>query len=115
MKKLLTLILGIAVLATLGGLATAKASTVKSSKSNTSDRTVDKASPKLITGKVSQLDPKTRTFTLKAKGKEYKFLFPKAGKQPKVGEVVDVTYTGAVGGAEPAQSINLNSSRSNIY
>ena len=117
MKKLLALILGIAVLATLGGLATAKAaSTIKSSKSNSSDRTaVDKASPKLITGKVSQVDPKTRTFTLQAKGKEYKFLFPKGGAQPKVGAVVDVTYTGAVGGAEPAQSINLNSSRSNIY
>jgi hypothetical protein len=116
-KKLLNLILGIAVLATLGGLATAKAaSSVKSSMSNTSDRAaVDKASPKLITGKVSQVDPKTRTFTLKAKGKEYKFLFPKGGAQPKVGDIVEVTYTGVLGGVEPAQSINLNSSRSNIY
>jgi uncharacterized protein YxeA len=112
MKKLLAFILGVAVLATLGGLVTAKAaSSVKSSKSNTSDRAaVDK-----ITGKVLQVDQKARTFTLKAKGKEYKFLFPKGGAQPKVGVVLEVTYTGALGGTEPAQSINLNSSRSNIY
>ena len=114
MKRLLVLILGIAVLATLGALGTAKAtSSVKSSKSNTSD----KASPKLITGKVSQVDQKTRTFTLKGKGKmpAYKFFFPKTGGPPKVGDVVEVTYTGTLGGAEPAQATNLNSSRSNIY
>ena len=35
MKKLLTLILGIALLATLGGLVTVKAATVNGSKSNT--------------------------------------------------------------------------------
>ena len=113
MKKLLTLILGIAVLATLGGLATATPTTVKSSKSNTSDRVA--ASPKLITGKVSQVDLKTRTFTLKANCREYKFVFPKAGTQPKAGAVVEVSYTGALGGSKPAMATNLNSSRSNNY
>jgi hypothetical protein len=147
--KLLTLILGIAMLTTLGGLAAtptptptsnakgvnavnvklarsvgesvpvpspAKTTTVKSSKSNSSERAV-KASPQLITGKVSQVDPKTMTFTLKGKGKMtgYKFFFPKTGGPPKVGDIVEVTYTGTLGGAKPAQSINLNSSRSNIY
>jgi hypothetical protein len=91
------------------------ATTINTTKSN-SYRTVDKASPKLITGKVSQVDPKTRTFTLQAKGKEYRFTFQKIEMElPKVGAIVDVTYTGVLGGAEPAQSINLNSSRSNIY
>jgi hypothetical protein len=166
MKKLLTLILGIAVLVMLGGLATAKAAssikssksntsdragvatptptpeakgvnavnvklartalpsptpgkttTVKSGKSNSSERTVDQTSPKLITGKVSQVEPKTGTFTLKGKGKmpAYKFFFPKGGAQPKVGDIVDVTYTGTLGGSKPLKAINLNSSRSNIY
>ncbi|HEX7517818.1 MAG TPA: hypothetical protein VF345_11105 [Chthoniobacterales bacterium] len=98
MKKLLALVLGIAVLATLGGLATAKAgSTVKSSKSNSDNRAADdKASPKLITGKVSQVDPKARTFTLRAKGNEYNFVFPQ-GAPPKVGDIVEVTYTGRLG------------------
>ncbi len=113
MKTSLTLILGIAVLATLGGLATAEPTTVKGSKSNADNRVA--ASLKLITGKVSQVDPKTRTYTLQAKGKEYKFAFPKAGMQPKVGAVVNVTYTGTLSGSEPCESINLNSSKSNIY
>lgn len=97
MKQLLALVLGLAVLATLSGLATAKAS----------EPVVDKGGW-VLHGFVSQVDPKTRTFTLKAKGKEYKFLFPKAGMQPKVGEIVDVTYAGALGGAKPAQAINVN-------
>ena len=112
MKTSLTLILGIAVLATLGGLATAEPTTVKGSKSNADNRVA--ASPKLITGKVSQVDPKTRTYTLQAKGKEYKFAF-EGWNAAKVGAVVDVTYTGTLSGSEPCESINLNSSKSNIY
>ena len=110
MKTSLNLILGIAVLATMGGLATA-ATTVRGSKSNGSYR--EAASPKSITGKVSHVDPKAKTFTLTAKGKAYQFVCPKGGAQPKVGDIVDVTYTGTPGGSEPAQATTIKGSKSN--
>lgn len=113
MKKLLTLTLALAVLATFSGLATA-ATSVKSSKSNSSDRVaVDKASPKLLTGKVTEVNNQAKTFTVMAKGKAVVFSASKLSKLPTVGEVIDITYTETPGG--PMESINLNSSRSNIY
>ena len=99
------------MLATFAGLATAGpqpsatpkplATTVNGSRSNGDS----------ITGKVSQVG--RGTFTLTAKGKQYKFLLPKGGAQPKVGAVLDVTYTGTLGGAQPAQATTVISSRSN--
>ena len=48
-----------------------------------------------------------------ADGKEYKFTFQKI-EGVKVGSVVDVTYTGTLGGPKPAMASNLNLSKSNI-
>jgi FKBP-type peptidyl-prolyl cis-trans isomerase len=136
MNKLLTLL--VVVLATLGGRASAgpqptatpkplattvsgsrsngdnRTTTIKSTKSNASLRAVLTQSSRSNgseRGKVSQVG--RGSFTLTAKGKQYKFLSPKGGAPPKVGQVVDVTYTGTLGGAEPPQATTVISSRSN--
>jgi hypothetical protein len=46
------------------------------------------------------------------KEKEYRFTFQKI-EGFKAGSVVDVTYTGALGGPKPAMASNLNLSKSN--
>jgi hypothetical protein len=114
MKKLLTLTLALAVLATLSGLAIA-ATTIKSSKSNTSDRAAaDQAASKQMTGKVTEVNSQAKTFTVMAKGKAVVFSAAKLGKLPRLGEIVDITYTETPGGG-PLESSNLNSSRSNTF
>jgi hypothetical protein len=77
-------------------------------------KSLDKASPELMmTGKVTQVDPATKTFTVMAKGKPVTFHGGNLKSLPKPGDVVDITYTENPSG--PLESINLNSSRSNIY
>ncbi len=73
----------------------------------------DKASPKLMVGKVTHVDGAARSFTIVAQGKEYRFTAGKSVALPKVGDVVDVGYTGDSGG--PMEAVKLNSSRSNAY
>ena len=77
-------------------------------------KAVDKASPKLMTGKVTHVDAAARTFTVTAKGKPVTFSAAKVKSLPKLDEIVDITYTDT-GGPGPLEAINLNSSRSNIY
>lgn len=114
MKTLPMLVSTLAVLVTLGGLGIANAATtVKGSKSNSDAR--EAAPAKSVTGKVTQVDAKTKTFVLTAKGNDYKFTWPKGGGQPKVGAVLDVTYTGTLGGPGACDAINLNTSRSNAF
>lgn len=73
---------------------------------------VDKASPELMmTGKVTKAGG--NSFTIVAKGKQHTFVANNFKTLPKVGEIVDVTYTGTPGG--PMQAVKLNSSKSNIY
>jgi hypothetical protein len=67
-----------------------------------------------ITGKVTQVDATKKTFTIVAKGQPHTFSAARLKALPKVGEVVDVEYTDT-GTGGPLESINLNSSRSNIY
>jgi hypothetical protein len=72
------------------------------------------APPQVMTGKVLRVNPKEQTFTIMTKGKEVTFSAEKLkGPLPKVGEILDITYTQTPGG--PLKSIALNSSRSNIY
>lgn len=92
---------------------------VKGSKSNGSERvlsqqggTVDKDS-KVMTGKVLRVNVKDNTFTIMAKGKEVTFFANKL-TLPEVGKIMDITYTQTTPSG-PLWSINLNSSRSNIY
>ena len=113
MKNLLALTLALAALTIFSGLAAA-ATTVKSSKSNSSDRlAADIAAAKQMTGKVTGVDIQAKTFTVMAKGKSVVFSAAKLNKLPTVGEMVDISYTETPGG--PMEAINLNSSRSNIY
>jgi hypothetical protein len=64
--------------------------------------------------RITQINEKDRVFTAKAAdGKEYRFTYQKM-EGMKVGSVVDVTYTGTLGGPKPAMASNLNLSKSNI-
>jgi hypothetical protein len=77
-------------------------------------RTRDSAAMSSIRNlKITRISDKDKTFTAAAAdGKEYRFTFQKI-EGLKVGSVVDVTYTGTLGGPKPAEAINLNSSKSN--
>ena len=112
MKKLLTVALALIVLAAFTGLSVAQKAEEK--KPPAGEKRIDKASPKLMTGKVVQVNEKEKTFTVVAKGKEYKFSASKLKALPNVGVVVDVEYTDT-GTGGPMESIKLNSSKSNVY
>src|SRR5450759_3000829 len=63
--------------------------------------------------RITQINDKCKIFTAAAAdGKEYRFTFQKI-EGWKVGSVVDVTYTGTLGGPKPAMASNLNLSKSN--
>ncbi len=98
---------------TAGGPLVAAA--VKSSKSNSSERVAeDKGSPRVMTGKVTRVNKEAKTFTIVTKGEEVTFDGQELKALPEVGKVLDITYTQTTPGG-PLKSINLNSSRSNIY
>jgi hypothetical protein len=64
--------------------------------------------------RIKEINEKDKVFTATAPdGKEYRFTFLKMNGM-KVGSVVDVTYTGTLGGPSPARASNLNLSKSNI-
>jgi len=83
------------------------ATSVKSSKSNSSDR--ETTSAQVMTGKLTQVNAREKTFAI-----EVSFSAAKLGTFPALGQIVDVTYTKDPNGRALAAS-NLNSSKSNIY
>src|SRR5712691_5458414 len=111
MKKLVTLALALSVLAAFPGLSGAQTAAEK--KPTAGEKRIDKPSPQLMTGKVTQVNAQEKTFTLVAQGKEYTFTFQQIVFPYQVGEVIEVTYTENPGG--PMEATNLNSSKSNIY
>jgi len=112
MKKLLIFIMALGVLAAFSGLATA-ATTIKSTKSNTSERVAaDQATPKQMTGKVTEVNNQAKTFTVMSKGKAVVFSAAKLEALPKVDEIIDVTYTENPGGG-PMEATTINNSKSN--
>ena len=113
MKKLFTVTLLFATLTTFGGYATA-ATTVKGGKSNGSEVATSTAAPMRMTAKVTAVSTSDKTFAVISKGKNFVFSAAKLNKLPAVGEIVDISYTENPGGG-PLESINLNSSRSNVY
>jgi len=114
MKKLLTLALALAVLATFSGLATA-ATSVRSGKSNSSERVAaDKASPKLMTGKVTQVNPTAKTFTVQTTNGLVTFNAATLPALPKVGEMVDITATPTPAGPMNATTVRSSKSNSNL-
>lgn len=111
MKNLLGVTLALAMLTMSTGLATAQ-TTDRSAIPGTSNR--GKPTKEQMTGKVMEVDSQARTFTVTAKGKSVVFSSANLSKLPKVGQVVDITYTQAPGGG-PLTSITFNESRSNAY
>jgi hypothetical protein len=76
------------------------------------EKHADKAAPSLMmTGRVTQVDGNTKTFTIVAKGKQHSFVANSFKTLPKVGEVIEVTYTGTTGGT--MQATTVKSSKSN--
>ena len=61
-----------------------------------------------MTGKVTQVDVKAKTFTVISKGKAVAVLFDpsKLKVLPKVGEIIDITYTETPGRPMEATTIN---------
>ena len=109
----LTAILAISVLAVSSGPAAAQPKVEDKGRPVGGERkSVDKASPMLMTGKVTQVDEKAKTFTVMSKGKAVTVNAAKLTSLPKVGQVVDITYTQTGGG--PLEAANLNLSKSNI-
>lgn len=80
------------------------ATTVKGSKSNSDNRAV-------VTGKVTQVDPVAKTFTLVENGKQVKVDATNIAALPKVGDSVEVTHSGVPGG--PLFATTVKSSKSN--
>lgn len=113
MKKLMTLILGVVFVWAFSGLLAAEQESAKSTQSNPSEQTMEKASPKLMTGKITQIDNNGRTFMLASGGKHYRFSYEKIELAHKLGHIVDVTYVVQPGGQMEATS--LNSSKSSHY
>ncbi len=66
----------------------------------------------LVAAKVTQVNVQTKTFTVVAKGKRYTFNAARLKSLPKLGDIVDITYTGT--GDGPLEAANLNLSKSNI-
>ena len=111
MKKPLSLTLALAMLTLSTGLATAQ-TPGKPAIDGAASR--GKPTKEQMTGKVMEVNSQARTFTVTAKGKSVVFSSASLSKLPKVGQVVDITYTQAPGGG-PLTSITFNESRSNAY
>jgi hypothetical protein len=109
MRTLSILALAVAMLAMSAELATAQ-TTDRSTVSGTASR--GKPTKEQLTGKVTAVDNQARTFTVLSKGKAVVFSGAEMPTLPKVGQVVDVTYTRVTGGGHPI-SKTFNESRSN--
>lgn len=85
-EEAVTLALALVALAVFAGLGVAqqKAEEMKA---------VDKASPKVMTGKVIKDNQASKTFTVMAKGQMVTFNAAKLKALHKVGEIIDITYT----------------------
>lgn len=150
MKKLLTVALGVVVLAAFADLGAAqqkgeeRKAKVRGAFEETrqpapGERGVKLDKPVLqMTGKVTQVNPTANTFTVMAKGEEVTFSAKQKlnaltqgnvpltakGKEvtvsaaklpalPKVGEIVDITYTQTPGG--PMEATTINTTKSNTF
>ena len=70
---------------------------------------------KTMTGKVLQLNETAKTFTVMANGKAVMFTAADLKALPKVGDIVDIIYTGTPGGSAPLRATTVNASKSNNY
>lgn len=66
-----------------------------------------------MTGKVIRDNQSGKTFTVMAEGKEVTFSAAKLKALPKVGEIIDITYTATPGG--PMEATTINTTKSNTF
>jgi len=104
MKKLVTLALGVVALTAFAGLGVAQQ---KAFGAETQHLYLK------ITGKVIQVNEKAKTFTVMSKGQAVTVSAAKLPASPKVGEIIDITYTQTPGG--PNEATTINTSKSNTY
>jgi hypothetical protein len=122
MKKLLTLALALVALAVFTDPAGAQqkgtqkspAAAVETKQPAAPAKNSAHAMETMMTGTVTQVNEKAKTFTVMANGKEVTFSAREMKALPEVGRIIDITYTQTTPGG-PLNSISLNSSRSNIY
>ena len=74
---------------------------------------LDKPVLQRMTGKVIRDNQSGKTFTVMAKGKEGTFSAANLKVLPKVGAIIDITYTENPGG--PMEATTINTSKSNTY
>lgn len=87
---------------------TQRVTTIKASKSNSSDRlALDNVAPRLLQGKVAEVDSQARIFAVAVV-----FSAAKLSALPTVGEIVDITYTQTPGGG-PMEVTTIKGSKSN--
>lgn len=107
MKKLLTVVLGVAVLSAFSGLSVAQEKKagerslptgIEMKQPATGEKTVDKASPQLMKVKVLNVNESAKTFTVMVKGKEKTLNAPDLKSLPKAGDIIEITVSDAEGG-----------------
>ena len=107
MKRLPTLTLALVALAAFDGLAAAQPKTEEKRQpagvemkqpAREEKKLLDKASPQLMKVKVVKVNERAKTFTVTVAGKEMTLNNPDLKSLPKVGDVVDITVSGPVGG-----------------
>jgi len=89
-----------------------EATTIKGSKSNSSDRLAAGQDPRLslVTGKVTKVSEKNNTFTVEVTFSAKKMNAP----LQKVGKIIDVTYTQPTPGG-PLEATTINTTKSNTF
>lgn len=68
---------------------------------------------KQMIAKVTQVNPTGNTFTVMSKGKAFTFGSKSLKVLPKVGEIIDITYTQNPGG--PMEATTINSTKSQTF
>jgi hypothetical protein len=120
-KLLLALELALMVLTTIscqgGKVKTGESAGVATHQSSAREPATESAataSPKLLTGeltgKVTEVDPGAKLFTVMVQGRAITFSAVKLSKLPTTGETIDITFTFEPGGVPMATSIALNTS-----
>ncbi|HMH52950.1 MAG TPA: hypothetical protein VK548_22120 [Candidatus Acidoferrum sp.] len=93
--------------------ASVAAAQPKAAEEKAVDKKVDaKMSTPVVTGKVTEVSAAAKTFTVTTKGKATTFSAADLKVLPKIGDVVDVTYTSGPGGGQ-MKATTVKSSKSN--
>ncbi|WP_337286322.1 hypothetical protein [Candidatus Methylomirabilis sp.] len=115
MKRWPTFTLTLTILVALTGLSAAQERKVmeKPAEKPTQGKLPFVGKQQLMTGKVTQVNPTANTFTVMANGQMVTFNGTNLNALPKVGEIIDITYTQTPGG--PMRATTVNNTKSNTY